>query len=194
MSAHADAAALAAALGAGATVREEHGEVTLDVPRERAAEACAAACDAGFDFLVDLAATDYLGFGSDGVAGYWGSPTSSGGTRDINNPASTGLGAVVPPPGPKRFAISYQLLDRSSRPPRRLRVRAWADDGEPVASVVGVFPCADYQEREAWDLMGVPFEGHPALERIFLPEGWDGHPHRKDYPVGGEPVQFSDAV
>ena len=57
-----------------------------------------------------------------------------------------------------------------------------------------MFPCADYQEREAWDLMGIPFAGHPALERIFLPEGWDGHPHRKDYPIGGEPVQFSDEV
>ena len=63
-----------------------------------------------------------------------------------------------------------------------------------MPSIVGVFPCADYQEREAWDLMGIPFDGHPALERIFLPEGWDGHPHRKDYPIGGEPVQFSDAV
>ncbi len=68
------------------------------------------------------------------------------------------------------------------------------DDGEPVPSVVGVFPCADYQEREAWDLMGIDFSLHPNLERIFLPEGWDGHPHRKDYPIGGEPVQFSDEV
>jgi NADH-quinone oxidoreductase subunit C len=42
--------------------------------------------------------------------------------------------------------------------------------------------------------MGITFDGHPNLERIFLPEGWDGHPHRKDYPIGGEPVQFSDAV
>ena len=63
-----------------------------------------------------------------------------------------------------------------------------------MPSVVGVFPCADYQEREAWDLMGIDFGGHPHLERIFLPEGWDGHPHRKDYPIGGEPVQFSDEV
>ena len=63
-----------------------------------------------------------------------------------------------------------------------------------MPSVVGVFPCADYQEREAWDLMGIDFSGHPNLERIFLPEGWDGHPHRKDYPIGGEPVQFSDEV
>jgi NADH:ubiquinone oxidoreductase subunit C len=193
MSAHADAESLAAVLGAG-TVSEAHGEVTIDLPRERIAEACTAARDAGYDFLMDLAATDYLGYAADGVAGYWGSPTASGGTRDINLPASTGLGAVVAPPGSERFAVSYQLLDRSARPARRLRLRVWAADGESVPSVVPVFPCADYQEREAWDLMGIPFDGHPALERIFLPEGWDGHPHRKDYPIGGEPVQFSDAV
>jgi NADH:ubiquinone oxidoreductase subunit C len=194
MSAHADADSLAAGLGAGVEVSQAHDEVTIDLPRERIADACAAARDAGYDFLVDLAATDYLGYASDGVAGYWGSPSRSGGARDINLPASTGLGAVTPPPGSERFAISYQLLDRTARPARRLRLRVWAEDGEAVPSIVGVFPCADYQEREAWDLMGVPFDGHPALERIFLPEGWDGHPHRKDYPIGGEPVQFSDAV
>jgi NADH:ubiquinone oxidoreductase subunit C len=194
MSARADAESLAAGLGAGVTISEAHGEVTIDFPRERITDACTAARDAGYDFLMDLAATDYLGYAADGVAGYWGSPTASGGTRDINLPASTGLGAVVAPPGSERFAISYQLLNRSARPARRLRLRVWAADGEPVPSVVPVFPCADYQEREAWDLMGIPFDGHPALERIFLPEGWDGHPHRKDYPIGGEPVQFSDAV
>ena len=193
MSSREHAAELAARLGEGAVVSEALGEVTIDVPRERIAEACAAALDAGYDFLCDIAATDYLGYGGEGVAGYWASPAGAG-ARDINQPASTGLGLVIAPPGPKRFALSYQLLDRTVRPGRRLRLRTWADDGESVPSVVGVFPCADYQEREAWDLMGVPFEGHPALERIFLPEGWDGHPHRKDYPVGGEPVQFSDAV
>jgi NADH:ubiquinone oxidoreductase subunit C len=191
VSARADADALAA--GLGAAVREDRGEVTVDVPSERIADACAAALAAGYDFLVDLAATDYLGFAGEGVAGYWASPAGAG-ARDINLPASTGLGAVVAPPGAKRFAVSYQLLARGVRPARRLRLRTWADDGEAVPSVVGVFPCADYQEREAWDLMGIPFAGHPALERIFLPEGWDGHPHRKDYPIGGEPVQFSDEV
>jgi NADH:ubiquinone oxidoreductase subunit C len=190
----ADAEQLATVLGDGARVSQARGEVTLDLPRERIADACAAARDAGYDFLVDIAATDYLGYAAEGVAGYWGSPAATGEERDLNHPASTGLGAVVRPPGDKRFSVSYQLLDRTSRPARRLRLRVWADDGEAVRSVVGVFPCADYQEREAWDLMGIPFDGHPALERIFLPEGWDGHPHRKDYPIGGEPVQFSDAV
>jgi NADH:ubiquinone oxidoreductase subunit C len=193
MSSREHAAALAARLGEGAVVSEALGEVTIDVPRERIAEACAAALDAGYDFLCDIAATDYLGYGGEGVAGYWASPAGAG-ARDINHPASTGLGLVIAPPGPKRFALSYQLLDRTVRPGRRLRLRTWADDGESVPSVVGVFPCADYQEREAWDLMGIDFGGHPRLERIFLPEGWDGHPLRKDYPIGGEPVQFSDDV
>ena len=106
--------------------------------------------------------------------------------------ASTGLAAVVAPPGSERFAISYQLLAREASPPRRLRLRTWVDDGDEVPTAVPVFPAADYQEREVYDLMGIRFAGHPNLERIFLPEGWDGHPHRKDYPIGGEPVQFSD--
>ena len=167
--------------------------MTIDVPARASPRPAPPRIEAGYDFLCDLAATDYLGFGGEGVAGYWASPSGAG-ARDINHPASSGLGVVVAPPGRKRFALSYQLLDRSARPARRLRLRTWADDGEPVPSVVGVFPCADYQEREAWDLMGIDFSDHPHLERIFLPEGWDGHPHRKDYPIGGEPVQFSDEV
>ena len=111
MSARADADAMAAAL-AGASVAEAHGEVTLDVPSERITEACAAARDAGYDFLCDLAATDYLGYAGEGVAGYWASPTGAG-ARDLNHPASAGLGVVPAAPGSKRFAVSYQLLDRA---------------------------------------------------------------------------------
>ena len=73
-------------------------------------------------------------------------------------------------------------------------MRTWVDDGEPVPTLIPVFPTADYHEREAFDMMGISFAGHPNLVRILLPEDWDGHPHRKDYPIGGEPVQFSDAV
>ena len=195
MSARADADALAERRSAtGASVREAHGEVTLDVPRERIAEACAAARDAGYDFLVDLAATDYLGYAGEGVAGYWGSPAGAG-ARDINLPASTGLAAVVAPPGAKRFAISYQLLDRAARPARRLRLRTWADDGRGRAERRRRLPVRRLPGARGLGPDGrSASHGHPALERIFLPEGWDGHPHRKDYPIGGEPVQFSDEV
>src|SRR5262249_27240141 len=154
-----------------------------------------AACEAaGYDFLCDLAATDYLEYAAEGVGGYWGGPRDTLVARDISAFGVGGLAVVPQAPSAKRFSISYQLLARTLDPPRRLRLRTFVDDGEPVASAVGVFPCADYQEREAYDLMGITFAGHPNLTRIFLPEGWDGHPHRKDYPVGGEPVQFSDVV
>ncbi len=152
-----------------------------------------AAIDAGYDFLIDLAATDHLGFGG-AVAGYWSAPTGSAGGQDMNLHGSAGLAVVPQPLGPRRFAISYQLLGRGFEQPRRMRLRTWLDDGASVPSAVPVFPAADYLEREAFDLMGITFDGHPNLVRIFLPEGWDGHPHRKDYPIGGEPVQFSDAV
>jgi NADH:ubiquinone oxidoreductase subunit C len=186
-----DAEQLAAAVSG--TVVAAYGEVTLDVPRARVVEALEAAASAGYDFLADLAATDHLGFAEEGVAGYWGGPAGMI-DRDLNRTGSWGLAIVPQPLGPARFSVSYQLLARVPRPPRRLRVRTWAEDGETVPTATGVFAAADYQEREAYDLMGIVFEGHPNLVRIFLPEGWDGHPHRKDYPIGGEPVQFSDEV
>jgi len=74
---------------------------------------------------------------------------------------------------------------------RRVRVQVWLDEGEAVASVVAVWPTADWHEREAWDLMGIPVAGHPNLTRILMEDDWEGHPLRKDYPIGGEPVRFS---
>ena len=65
-------------------------------------------------------------------------------------------------------------------------------DGEEVPTVVPVWPTADWHEREAWDMMGIPVEGHPNLKRILMTDDWEGHPLRKDYPIGGEPVRFSD--
>jgi NADH-quinone oxidoreductase subunit C len=69
----------------------------------------------------------------------------------------------------------------------------WLDDGESVPTVIRVGPAADWHEREAWDMMGVTVEGHPNLTRILMADDWDGHPLRKDYPIGGEPVRFSEA-
>jgi NADH-quinone oxidoreductase subunit C len=188
----ADAELLASSL-AGAVVSEAFGELTIDVEPAGVPGALERAIDAGYDFLIDLAATDHLGFGG-AVAGYWSSPDGVPVQQDMNLHGSSGLAAVPRPLGPRRFAISYQLLARGFESARRLRVRTWLDDGASVPSAVPIFPAADYLEREAFDLMGITFDGHPNLERIFLPEGWDGHPHRKDYPIGGEPVQFSDAV
>jgi NADH-quinone oxidoreductase subunit C len=167
--------------------REWNGRTTLVVDPARLVEACLFLRDeVGFNFLSDIAATDYLGWGEKGVAGYIG--TAAG--RDLNTPGSLGY-ARVPGPRPKRFSVSNQLL-RVSDDPARVTVEVWLDDGEPVASVVPVWPAADWFEREAWDLMGIPFEGHPNLVRILMTDDWDGHPLRKDYPLGGEPVRFSD--
>jgi NADH-quinone oxidoreductase subunit C len=96
----------------------------------------------------------------------------------------------LPEPKPKRFSLSYHLL-RVGSDPARVRVQVWLDQAEPVASVIDVWPTADWHEREAYDLMGIVFEGHPNLVRILMDDDWDGHPLRKDYPIGGEPVRFS---
>jgi NADH-quinone oxidoreductase subunit C len=98
----------------------------------------------------------------------------------------------LPAPKRKRFAMNYHLLALET-PPRRVRVQVWLDDGEPVPSVIEIWPTADWHEREAWDMMGIPVEGHPYLKRILMPDDWEGHPLRKDYPIGGEPVRFSEA-
>jgi NADH:ubiquinone oxidoreductase subunit C len=167
--------------------REAYGETTLVVDPARLVETCTYLRDAeGFNVLSDIAATDYLGWGEQEVAGYMGSAAG----RDLNDPGSQGL-ARVPDAKPKRFSVSYHLL-RVSESPARVRVQVWLDDGEPIASVIPVWPAADWFEREAWDMMGIPFDGHPNLVRILMPEDWAGHPLRKDYPLGGEPVRFSD--
>ncbi len=166
--------------------RDERGETTLVVERERLRDAALQLRDnEGFNFLADVAATDYLGWGEVGVAGYWG--TTAG--RDSNSPGSWGL-AKLPEPKQCRFSVSYHLLAIPEG--KRVRLQVWCDDGEPVPSVVSVWPTADWHEREQFDLMGIAFEGHPNLVRILMDADWEGHPLRKDYPIGGEPVRFSE--
>jgi NADH-quinone oxidoreductase subunit C len=165
-----------------------HGETTVVVERERIRDACAYARDElGFNFLADVVGTDYLGWGSKGVAGYIG--TASG--RDLNHPGSQGLQSL-PALKPARFSVSYHLL-AMRQPPLRLRLQVWLEEGELVPSVVSVWPTADWHEREQFDLMGIHFDGHPNLARLIMPDDWEGHPLRKDYPIGGEPVRFSSA-
>ena len=169
--------------------KEAHGETTLVVDPARLLEAGGHLRDElGFNFLSDVSAADYLGWGEDGVAGYFG--TASG--RDLNSPGASGL-AQSPKTKPKRFAMSYHLLAVRSgtREASRVRVQVWLDEDEPVPSVVPIWPTADWHEREAYDLMGIRIEGHPNLHRILMDDDWEGHPLRKDYPIGGEPVRFS---
>lgn len=75
----------------------------------------------------------------------------------------------------------------------RLEVSVPVDDPH-VPSLTPLYPTADWQERETWDLFGIVYDGHPALTRILMPDDWDGHPQRKDYPLGGIPVQYKGAT
>ena len=160
--------------------------MTLVVDPARIVEACTYLRDEeGFNFLSDITPVDYLGWGEREVAGYYG--TASG--RDIDALSAQGY-ARKPEPKPARFAVNYHLL--AIRPESSVvRVQVWLEDGQSVASVVPVWPTADWHEREAFDLMGIRFEGHPNLTRIIMEDDWEGHPLRKDYPLGGEPVRFS---
>ena len=139
-------------------------ETTLVVERARILDILAHLrdhADLRFDRLADLTAIDYLD-----------APTLAGIRSDV------------------RFAIVYHLMSRRSV--ARLRVRALVSEDDPsIASVTGLFPMANWPEREVYDLMGISFDGHPDLKRILLPDDWDGHPLRKDYPIGAEEVQFS---
>jgi NADH-quinone oxidoreductase subunit C len=165
---------------------DAYGETTLVVDPARVVEACTHLRDEQrFNFLSDLTPTDYLGWGGRGVSGYIGTP----GGRDMHAPGTQGLGRT-PDAKPKRFAINYHLL-RLADDPARVRVQAWLDDGEEIDTVVPVWPTADWFEREAWDMFGIVFRGHPNLARILMEDDWEGHPLRKDYPIGGEPVRFS---
>ena len=92
---------------------------------------------------------------------------------------------------PGRYELVYQLRNMETR--AQLRVRAFVDGDPPrVASVQDLFPPANWDERETFDMFGVVFEGHPDLTRILMPDDWVGHPLRRDYPVGGEVVEFSE--
>jgi NADH-quinone oxidoreductase subunit C len=168
------------------SVGEALGETTVVVEADRMVEAAThMRDDEGFNFLADVATADYLGWGEPGVSGYIG--TDRG--HDLNYPMTRGF-QRVPDQKPKRFSVSYHLLALGPKP-RRIRLQVWVDEDEPVPSVVTVWPTADWFEREAWDLMGINVEGHPNLKRLIMEDDWVGHPLRKDYPLGGEPVRFS---
>ncbi|MDQ7818998.1 MAG: NADH-quinone oxidoreductase subunit C [Armatimonadota bacterium] len=101
----------------------------------------------------------------------------------------TDLTAVDRHPARPRFEVVY-LLTALDPPARvRLKVRVEADDAT-VPSATGLWPGASWLEREVYDLFGIVFIGHPDLRRILLPDDWEGHPLRKDYPLVEEPVQF----
>ena len=91
------------------------------------------------------------------------------------------LTAVDWPKREKRFDVVLNLYSFPKN--ERLRVKAWAADGEQVPSLTGVWPVANWLEREAFDMFGIVFAGHPGLTRILLPDEWQGYPLRKDYDI-----------
>ncbi|MGQ9888348.1 MAG: NADH-quinone oxidoreductase subunit C [Aggregatilineales bacterium] len=91
---------------------------------------------------------------------------------------------------PERFGVSYHIYSMLYN--RRLRLKVFVPEEEPeVDTVTDVWPAANWLEREIYDMMGITFVGHPDLRRLLMPADWDGHPHRRDYPLGYEQVQFS---
>jgi len=102
-------------------------------------------------------------------------------------------GVHYPEDAGRELHAVYVLLSITHN--RRIRLEVTAPDADPhIPSVVEVYPTADWQEREAWDFFGIIFDGHPALTRIQMPDDWPGHPQRKDYPLGGIPVEYKGAT
>jgi len=105
----------------------------------------------------------------------------------------TDLAGVDRLPAEPRFEVVYLLTAHD--PPARLRIKILLPGEDPVApSATVLWPAADWCEREMWDLFGIRFAGHPDLTRLLMPDDWEGHPLRKDFPLVEEPVEFVDRV
>ncbi len=89
-----------------------------------------------------------------------------------------------------RFELVYHLYSLQFK--RRIRLKIQLEEGEPAFSVTSVWGTANWHEREVYDMFGIAFEGHPDLRRILMPEGWEGHPLRKDYPVQASPKWWEE--
>jgi NADH-quinone oxidoreductase subunit C len=165
------------------------GQTTLEIAAEHWVEVARLLRDDpefGFEQLIDLCAVDYLSFGQD----EWDTSdvSSEGFSRGVEGEGPGRFSWQARPSvqaGSQRFAVVVHLL--SVRHNRRLRLRARCqDDSLPViGSLVEIWPVANWFEREAFDLMGVVFEGHPDLRRILTDYGFVGHPFRKDFPLIG---------
>lgn len=167
------------------------GEVTIEVPAERLVGVATALRDEGpfrFEQLTDLCGVDYLVYGAD----EWtrGEESESGYSRGVEGAGTTGrlhfgdesqMGTRTHP----RFAAVTHLLSYANN--QRLRIRCYAPDDEAplLPTLTGVWPVADWFEREAFDLYGILFDGHPDLRRILTDYGFVGHPFRKDFPLVG---------
>ena len=165
------------------------GELTFEVPAGQLVSACRCLRDdpeLKFEQLIDLTGVDYLQYGR--VEWETESASNKGFSRgrDLAGPAGDGA--------ERRFAVVYHLLSVAHN--RRIRLRAWCEPGEPpmLDSVVDVWSSANWNEREAFDLFGILFRGHPDLRRILTDYGFVGHPFRKDFPlIGNVEVRYDEA-
>ena len=182
---------------AAVSVAEPRGEVGIEFPNGDWLAGCETLRDEfGFESLIDLCGVDYLGYGSD----EWDTDVSSEGFSrgvegrgagrfkygETTTQQTSGLeGQAIESVPQRRYAAVAQLL--SVQHNRRVRVKAFApiDDLPIVASVTDIWPIANWFEREAFDLFGIIFEGHPDLRRILTDYGFVGHPFRKDFPLIG---------
>jgi len=155
----------AEAAGYGVPVSFSRGQPVLHVDQAGYEAVIAALRDDGFNGVVDLTAVDYLSHPG----------------REL-------------PPGVRaeRFELVVNLVSYVRR--QRVRVRVQLPEHDAVLpSLFHVYPGTEAMEREAYDMMGIVFTGHPDLSRILMPEDWEGHPLRKDYAVGRVPVQFKQS-
>ncbi|HEC17154.1 MAG TPA: NADH-quinone oxidoreductase subunit C [Sedimenticola sp.] len=163
----------------GCRIEQGLGEATLVVPREHLVDVATELRDGeafGFEQLIDLCGVDYSAYGQ----AEWETSraSSTGFGRGVERDAELDL------TGSERFAVVYHLLSVGRN--LRLRLRAHVDTEQPmIDSVVSVWPVADWFEREAFDLFGILFDGHPDLRRILTDYGFVGHPFRKDFPLSG---------
>jgi len=178
----ATAATLAARFGGRAVgIAALPGEIAIEVAPGELVAVCKDLRDApglAFEQLIDLSGVDYLDYGRS----EWSTAeaTSTGFSRGVERAPR-----VEAPASEGRFAVVYQLLSVSRN--TRLRVRCRCAAGEPpmIDSVTGVWASAEWYEREAFDLYGILFRGHPDLRRILTDYGFIGHPFRKDFPLSG---------
>ena len=141
------------------------GETIGFVAREDYVASVRALRASGYEMCVDVCAVDYLGHPG----------------RDLPDGVD-----------PERFEVVVNLLSLSKKDRTRLRVQVPETDCV-VDSLFELYPGTEAMEREAYDMFGIVFTGHPDLTRILMPDDWEGHPLRKDYGVGRVPVQFKDA-
>ena len=145
--------------------------------------------DLSFSQLIDVCGVDYATYGQ----GTWRSSDNHDPAEGYSR-ASGEMSYTLPGHAPSRFAVVYHLL--SVRHNHRIRLRVWVPESDclVVSSVVGVWSSANWFEREAFDMFGIFFEGHPDLRRILTDYGFVGHPLRKDFPLIGHTEMHYDAA